>query len=194
MISLYQIAEKCKYVLGGGNLQALTSFVQDAYATVAKQSFYENKANDSSEVDGIFITTFKNIEPLLDLDIDEYFIVVPSSHLRLPHEMGINMVCFMKGNKSPFVRVGAASTGIWANVKANVLGGNQTYYEEGIRMYFPKMDNTTNKEIMLKMTVALDIEDVTAQLNIPPDVVDIIVGMVVQKLSAKEPIKPEYLT
>jgi len=193
MTSIYQIAEKCRLILGKGSIQALTSYVKDAYASVVKASWYENKQNDVSEVDGVFIYTFTDVVPILDISRDQYYIVVPSSYLRLPNEMGINMVCFMKGQSSPFVRLNSGSVGMWANIKANVLGGGQTYFIEGARAYFPKMTSLTNANLMLKMAIALDSVDVEEQLNIPPDVVDSIVTMVVQKIAPKEATKPENL-
>jgi hypothetical protein len=190
MTSIYEIAEKCKYQLGGGNYQALTSFVIDAYATVVKQSFYENKQDGISEVDGEFIYTFGKTTPLvptLDLQTDQYYILIPSSYLRLPHEYGINSVSFMKGASSQFVRVSTGSYGMWENIKAGILGGRQTYYVEASRMYFPKMKTSDVGNILLKIAIGLDNVDIDEPLNISRDLVDQIVNIVVVKFAPKPP-------
>lgn len=202
MVSLYEIAEKCKYQLGSvGDFQALISTVIDSYSTVAKMSFYENKQDGVSEIDGEFIYTFgKNtsLTPSLDLDTDEYYIIIPSSYLRLPCEYGISSVAYMQGQSSQFVRVSTGNAGMWSNIKAGLLGGRQTYYVEGTRMYFPKMKNTTKGNILLKMAVALDDMEkddrIDEPLNISRDVVDQIVAMVVAKFAPpKQPINEKAL-
>ena len=99
MASLYKIAEKCILIVPKVPIQALLSSVVDVYASMSKKEWYENKADGVSEVDGTFIYTFGKSSPLVpevDTDTDLYYITIPSSYLRLPHEMGINSVSFMK--------------------------------------------------------------------------------------------------
>ena len=191
MISLFEISEKCKYQLGGvGDFQALISAVKDAIATAVKASWYENKQDGVSEVDGEFIYTFGKstpLTPILDLQTDEYFIVIPSSYIRLPHEYGINSVALMQGQSSQFIRISTGTSGMWSNIKAGVLGGRQTYYVENTRMYFPKMDNNSVGNILLKLAVGLDLKDVDEPLNISRDLVDQVVSAVVAKFAPTPP-------
>ncbi|MES3018136.1 MAG: hypothetical protein V4721_10165 [Bacteroidota bacterium] len=194
--SIYKIAEKVRDILQKGNLEAIISSCIDCYAIVAKNQFYENKKDGVGEVDGVFIYNFGKTEPLaptLDVSTDMYYIVIPSSYLRLPCEYGINSVSFLKGQTKPFVRVGAGSVGMWVNLKANCLGGHQTYFVEGTQMFFPKMTASTKGNMMLKLTVALDTIDPEQDLNIPPDVAGMIVDMVVEKYRGKPEVKPETL-
>lgn len=192
MTSLYKIAEKCLLIVPKVPVQALLSSVIDVYASLAKKEWYENKADGVSEVDGNFLYTFGKSSPLVpevDTDTELYYITIPSAYLRLPHEMGINTVSFMKEQNYPFVRV--ASMGLWNNLKANVF--KQTYMVEGNRLYFPKMTSVNKGNILLKMAIALDTADVDQQLNIPPNMVDEIVNIVVAKYQPKEPKTPENL-
>ncbi len=189
--SIYGIAERCKLILPGEDIQALTALVIDAYSSQVRLSFYENKNDGVSEIDGAFIFTFKDQVPVLDISTDIYYIVIPSSYLRLPHEMGINMVAFAKGQTKEFIRVGSGSVSMWANLKAGLLGGSQTYLVEGNRMYFPKMTNTTNGNLLLKLAVALDNVDVDEELNIPRSIVDTIVSMVVNKFRPQQAVAPK---
>ena len=192
MTSLYKIAEKCILIVPKVPIQALLSSVVDVYASMAKKEWYENKADGVSEVDGTFIYTFGKSSPLVpevDTDTDLYYITIPSSYLRLPHEMGINNVSFMKEQNFPFVRI--TSTGLWNNLKSNVF--KQTYMVEGNRLYFPKMTSVNKGNILLKMAIALDTADVDQQLNIPPNMVDEIVNIVVAKYQPKKPKTPENL-
>jgi len=185
MTSINKIAEQCKYMLGAGDIQPLIASVIDCYSSAVKREWYENKQDGISEIDGAFIYTFGrdgSLTPMLDLTTDTYYIVIPSSYLRLPAEMGVNQVSFIKGQNKPFIRVGAASVGMWSGLLAGVMGGHQTYYVEGTRMYFPKMTNMTNGNLMLKLSVALDDVDIDEELNIPRSVVDNIVNKLNLKL------------
>ncbi len=191
--SIYKLAEKVRDILGKGDLQALISSCQDAYAIVVKQEWFANMSEGINEIDGAFVYTFKNQEPLWDDDLGEYYMIIPSSYLRLPHEMGINSVSTMRGQDAPFVRISSGSIGMWANLKSNILGGRQTYYIEGIRMYFPKMTITTKGNMLLKMAIALDTVDPEEDLNIPPNVAGMIVDLVVAKYQPKPEVKPDTL-
>lgn len=198
MTSIYKIAEQVCLVTGRmGDIQAITSFVIDAYSSCAKLSWYENKQDGSNSVDGAFIYTFgktESLTPILDLDTDIYFIILPSSFLRLPHEMGINQVSFMKGQNKSFIRIGVGSIGLWANLKASLFGGNQTYFVEGGRIYFPRMTSLDTGNILLKMAIALDNVDIDEELDIPRSMVDMIVNIVVTKLQQKPAGEDKVLT
>lgn len=191
MTSIQKIAEQCKYLLGFGDIQVIIASVIDCYSSAVKKEWYENKAEGISEIDGAFIYTYgkdNSLVPILDLTTDMYYIVIPSSYVRLPGEYGVNSVSFIKGQTKPFVRVGAASVGMWSGLLASVMGGHQTYFVEGTQMFFPKMTNMTNGNMMLKLTVGIDDVDTDKDLNIPRSVVDNIVNMVVQKFGQ---VKPE---
>ncbi len=195
MVSLYKISEKCAVILEKSDPQSLISAVQDAYATVAKMQWYENRADGCQETEGSFLYTFGKVTPLipiLDLQTDEYYIVIPSSYLRLPHEIGINSVSCLKDRKD-FIRI--TSSAIWNGLKASVLGGRQTYRVEGVRMYFPKMTSSDmcGCGLLLKMAIALDTVDSRENLNISPDIQDKIVQMVVAKFAPQVKPIPENL-
>lgn len=178
--SLYYIAEQCNIRLDKIDMQTLIAAVVDAYGTMARNAWYENKAEGISEVDGSFIYTFPDIEPSWDASRDYYYITIPSSYLRLPHEMGINWVSFMKDRRA-FVRI--TSISLWENLKAFALGGKQAYMVEGTKMYFPKMTGANKGNILLKMAIALDTVDARQELNIPPNMVASIIDYVVNQFA-----------
>lgn len=189
MTSLYKISEQVKYLIGAGDIQPILASVIDAYSAAVKKEWYENKADGYAEVDGAFIYTYGKDEPLtpiLDLSTDMYYIVIPSSYLRLPGEYGINYVGYIKGQTKPFVRLGSGSYGMWSNLKSFCLGGAEKYFTEGIQMFFPTMTNMTNGNIMLKLAIALDDVDVDEELNIPRSVVDTIVNIVAAKFAPRK--------
>lgn len=190
MTSIYSIAEKCQVVIGPKvGMQVIISSVVDSYAVCVKKAWFEGKADGDGSISGVFIYPFKNLVPVKDTDYDLFYIDVPSSYLQLPHQMGINSVSFMKGQNDPFILTGAASFGIDNTSLAGCLGGWQTYFVEGSKMYFPKMTqdivNSDGCKILLKLTIALDTVDVEEQLNVPPNIVNDIVVMVSQPYMQK---------
>jgi hypothetical protein len=192
--SLYKIAEEARLILGTdkADIQSIIATTIECYASAVAKEWYQAKAEGVSEVSGIFLVPFKNIVPVLDNDNCMYYITNPSSYVNLPCEYGINFVGYEKEKKG-FVRINAGSLGMFASIKAGILGGGQTYYVEGTRTYFPKMTNLTNGNIMVRYTIAFDSMDVDADLNIPPNVASNIVDMVIAKYAQKTPVIPEKL-
>lgn len=184
MANLYKIAEKARVILEDrATVQILLSFVESAYGNVARKRWFENTQFDEQQVDGVFITTFKGLKPILDLERDMFYIIIPSSYLMLPHQAGINWVANMK-DRTSYVRV--SNWGLYENIKAGIMGGRQVYEVDGNRMYFPKMTKSDSKcELILKLSVALNNVDPYEELNIPVDMEDEIVTMVVSMFIQK---------
>lgn len=184
MISPYKIAEQCRVILEKRvSIQVLIPAVVNAYGYVAKKQWYESTVQDTQEIDGSFIYTFNSIQPLLDCDRDMYYIVLPSTYLILPHEMGVVWVSLMKDKKS-YVRV--QNWGIFEGLKSAVLGGRNPYQIEGNRMWFPKMTNENNGPLLLKLAIAYDSIDPYEGLNIGPNVVNEIINIVVAPYLPKQ--------
>jgi len=193
MTSLYKISEQAIRILGKGEPQEIIELVKQAYSSVAKLQFYENKNDGVSEVNGSFVYTFKNNTPKKDNQLDIYYVDVPSSYLELPHEMGINQVSFLKSQDAPFVRLTSSSLGLFANLKSSVFGGLQPYYVESKRIYFPLMNNVNKGDILIKLAIALNEVDVDEELNISPNIIESIISQVVQLYAPSQEKKPDTL-
>jgi len=185
MTSIYKISEQIIALMAKGEPEEIIQAIRECYATAAKLAWYEGKQNDLSEMDGAFIYSFKNLNPVKDEEVDMWYIDIPSTYVGLPHEMGINQVSYMKGQDSAFVRIGAAGWGIYSGLKSSTMGGLQVYQTENTKMYFPKMTDLEVGPILLKLSVALDAIDVDEEINIPGNIVDTIIGMVLQRYGAK---------
>jgi len=184
MVSPYKIAEQCRVILEKRvSIQVLIPAVINAYGFVAKKQWYESVAQDTQEIDGSFISTFNSIQPILDCDRDMYYIVLPSTYLILPHEIGVVWVSLMKDKKS-YVRV--QNWGIFNGLKSAVMGGRNPYEIEGTRMWFPKMTNETNGPILLKLAIAYDTIDPYDKLNIGPNIINDIIQVVVAPYMNKQ--------
>lgn len=176
-VSLYRVAEQCRVITEKRvHIQVLLASVIDAYGFVAKKQWYENTLQDTMEIDGSFISVFKDIQPILDLDRDLYYIILPSTYLILPHEIGIVWVSHMKDRKS-WVRV--QNWGLFNNLKASLMGDRYVYEIEGNRMWFPKMTKVTSCcPVLLKLAIAYDTIDPYESLNIGPNIVNDIISIV----------------
>jgi hypothetical protein len=197
MTSLLKIAEQAKAILGKGTSQELIEYVKQGYALVAKQQWFEGKQDGTSEINGSFIYSFgksTTLTPAVDSATDEYFIVLPSTYLELPHQFGVQQVSFLNGQNKPFINIGNGGMGLYSGLKAGAMGGNELYYVESTKMYFPRMTVNSTGNILLKLAVALDEVDVDENINIAPNVVRMIVDTVVQQYAAKEPKTPSNLT
>jgi hypothetical protein len=192
MISLLNIAEQCQAILGKGTAQELLQSVRNFYGVSVKTNWFEGKEDGVSEINGSFQYTYKDIKPILDEDLGQYYITIPSSYLELPHQLGINHVSFMKGQDSPFATFATSHFAMFSGLKSSNLGGMQAYSIEGNKMYFPYMDESDIKSkgeiqgILLKMTIGLDDVDVDEQLNISPAIISEIVTSVVTLYQSKE--------
>ena len=177
-VSFYKIAEQARITLKGLSLQVLIEDVKNAYAYIAKKQWYENTAFDETAINGSFVYTFVDQAPLLDISRDIYYIIMPSSYLELPHEMGVVWVSGMKDKKS-WVRV--SNWGIFQGIQASVMGGRMPYEIEGNKMMFPKMTAESAKPVLLKLAIALDAIDPEEELNIAPNIVTDIISLVIQR-------------
>lgn len=187
--SLYKLAEQTKSLVGErAEMQELIESVRQSFGSAVKLLWYENKKNELSEIDGAFVYTFGKdpaIVPELDTRTKQYFIPIPSTYISLPHEMGIVQVSYMESQDAPFARLANGAWGLFAGLKSSELGGVQPFYSEGMKIYFPKMKSTEVGEILLKLSIGLDGIDVRENLNIPLNIQDQIVNMVIQKFNPK---------
>jgi len=98
--------------------------------------------------------------------------------------MGVVWLSHLRDRKS-WVLV--TNWGIFSGILASCMGGRNVYEIEGVKIWFPKM---TAKEselpLLLKLAVALDEIDAEEELNIAPNVVNDIIGVVCQPYMNKE--------
>ena len=185
MVSIYNLAQQITTKTGKGTWQEVEQAVRNAYSAVVKREWYTAKGLDINEINGAFIVSFKNQIPILDTELKQYYITIPSTYLGLPQENGINTVAYMSELDVSFVMCNIATVGRLNSIKAGVMGGIQLFYvandgdNGSMRMYFPRMNNQTALPIFLAFTLALDTYDVDAPLNIPADIQNEIVNMVI---------------
>lgn len=187
--SLFKLAEQVMAVLGKGEPQEIIESVRQSYGTAIKMLYFEGRKNELSELDGSTLYTFgdgdEDLIPELNAKTGKYFLVLPSSVVALPHEMGIAHVSYVKSQDIPFVRIAPVAAGILAGLKSSVLGGHEPFCIRGNNMEFPNMDASSVGPILMVLAVGVDGIDVDEEINVPMDVRDIIVQMAVAKYQPK---------
>ena len=179
-ISLYNLAQQSQKLTGKASWQEVIQATRNAYAYVVKGIWFENKKMDVGTIDGGFIISFPDQQPILDQTTSSYYINISSTYLQLPQESGIVSVSYMSSINTNFVLTNSGTVGRLSRIKAGVMGGRQLYYTDNMRMYFPRMNDATKLPVMVRLAVALDSVDVDSPLNISPNVQAQIVQMVVQ--------------
>jgi hypothetical protein len=198
-ISLFNLSQQVSLKTGKGMSQQVIQDVRNAYATCMKQLWFESKNLDVSEINGTFIFQFPNITPIYDTVLKQYYIEAPSSYIALPQENGINWICYMSEPDLCFVMCNAGTIGRLNQILAGVMGGQQLYYpmfdtlKNKQVFVFPRMTNATCNKIMIRLTLALDTVSTDAPLDIPPNVQDMIVTMVVAKYLPEQPVINEKI-
>jgi hypothetical protein len=188
--SLYKLSEQVIAVLGKGEPQEIIESVRQSYGTAIKMLYFEGRKNELSELDGSTLYTFGDKEgeelmPILNEKTCKYYIVMPSSYVALPHEMGVSHVSYLRSQDLPFVRVSPVGYGVLAGLKSAVLGGHEPYSIQGNNMVFMNMDSLSAGPLLLILSVGVDNISVDEEINVTMDVRDMIVQMVVAKYQPK---------
>jgi hypothetical protein len=196
MTTIFKIAEQCLNRINKGpqgpnediRQQELNIAVYQAFGTVVKGSYFQNKNEGITEINGTFIYSFKNIVPALDTDLEIYTCILPSSYIDLPREIGIQYVGFMQsGNpkqpqSKPMLRVPNNFAAMSQGLAVENLQTRTPFYVEGNNLYFPKMTaDEAKKNLLIKLAVSLEGIDEDTAINIPPEMQAEIIELVVAK-------------
>jgi hypothetical protein len=189
MTSKFRISEQSRRIILGGNPSAndsplpqeLMVFVEQALAYVVKKNLYQNMAQGENDIDGSLVFTFKDVSVAIDTDLDMYYSELPAPFISLPNERGVKLISSMKSQRTPFVRIPNGSLGLFSGLQSDSMDGHNTFFIDGSRVYFPKMDVTNaNENVLIKLVCSLGGIDDFEELSIPPDIELEIVQMTVQ--------------
>lgn len=193
-----KIAEQIQRILYAGNspynrnitVQELMIAINQAFASAVKLNWYNNKNEGVSEVDGAFVYTFKNVPIAKDADLDLFYSVLPSSYVALPHELGIQMVAFMHSQDKPIIRVPNGFQALSRGLAVGNLECRKGFYVDGDRVYYMHVDSgEAEKTVLMRIAVTLDSLEDDQDVNIPPDVVDMIIESTLKRYTLEKQIE-----
>lgn len=199
MINLSTIAEQCRLILSGGKItadfrpseQEMILFARQAFSTLVRLSFFENKKEGDSFVDGGFIYTFDDVEVSKDLNKDLYYSELPSSTIVLPQEIGIYQICPMKNQGDFYIPLRNGFNALMQGLDVGQLEGRFGYYVEGKRIYYTFKPVDAPESVMMKLVVALDQLTGDDMIFMPKDMELMIVQQAVQLYQVEKGIQPD---
>lgn len=186
-----QLAERILLIMYGGDLTKdrvheipdIELAIDSQFAYLMKQNYFTNISLDERNVDGQYVTTFKNIEATLDEERNEYYITKPATYVNLPRCAGIVRISPMKQLDDngipiePFIYTPSGTS--YQSLPCFYLDGRNGYYPEGDKIYFRK---ETKGKLMVKLLVA-GITDI----NLTPDMEDPIISYVLKVYIPQQP-------
>ena len=154
------IAEQAQRIIEGGTPTAdsevrkaeLMIYVDQAFGQMIKQSFYENKAEGVSWLDGGFIYSFVE-EVKEDKVRGMKYIKIPSTYVGLPLGMGIAHVSNVASEFDTFVPANPNFLGLSRGLLVGKLAGRRAYFVENTKMYFI---NTTKQHSLFNASPKRD--------------------------------------
>ncbi len=203
MTSKFKISEQIRRILQSGasgpnasiGMQELIISVSQAFATVVKLSFFANKNDGYSELSGQFIYSFKNVPIVYDEDLTQYYSVLPSSYIDLPHEIGIQFIGLMKsGNTAqsqtePMVRVFNGFPQLARGLALETLQTRKAFYVEGSNIIYLGMTaKLAELNVLMKLAVSLEGIDEDTQISLSPEIQKQIIDMVVAQYMPEKQI------
>ena len=136
----YIIAEQAQRIIQGGTPTSdsevrkdeLVIYVDQAFGQMVKQSFYQNKAEGVSWIDGNFVYSFVE-EVKEDKMLGLSYVRIPSTYVSLPLGMGIHSVSDVKSQFDTFVPTNPNFLGLSRGLLVGNLGGRRGYYVENTK-------------------------------------------------------------
>tara|TARA_R100001463_G_scaffold135376_1_gene198618 strand:- start:4367 stop:4996 length:630 start_codon:yes stop_codon:yes gene_type:complete len=181
------IAEQAQRIIEGGTPTAdsevrkdeLMIYVDQAFGQMIKQSFYQNKAEGVSWLDGGFVYTF--IEEVKEDKIRGMkYIKIPSTYVGLPLGMGIVHVSNVTSEIDTFVPANPNFLGLSRGLLVGNLGGRRGYFIENTKMYFINLKASDCVDnVLIKLAGGIQSEEIDPEVDIPLDMQQALVGFTV---------------
>jgi hypothetical protein len=159
--------------------------VEQALANVIRVRYFEGKAEETGEINGALVNTFRDIPVLEDSELCAYYSEIPARTIDLPHGIDIRLVAAMKDTRRGYVEVPNGFEGLFAGLESYSLAGRIGFYRDGNRLYYVNMNyDKAPKSVVIKMVAGISSLGEDEQLNIPSDMEAQVIQYVVQLYGA----------
>jgi hypothetical protein len=184
----YIIAEQAQRIIQGGTptpdsevrKDELVIYVDQAFGQMVKQSFYQNKAEGVSWIDGTFVYSFVE-EVKKDKMLDMSYIKIPSTYVSLPLGMGIHTVSDVKSQFDTFVPTNPNFLGLSRGLAVGKLGGRRGYYVDNTKMYFINLSPSDCVDnVLVKLAGGIQSDELDPEVDIPLDMQDQLLRLTVE--------------
>jgi hypothetical protein len=184
----YIIAEQAQRIIQGGTptpdsevrKDELVIYVDQAFGQMVKQSFYQNKAEGVSWIDGNFVYSFVE-EVKEDKMLGLSYVRIPSTYVSLPLGMGIHSVSDVKSQFDTFVPTNPNFLGLSRGLLVGNLGGRRGYYVENTKMYFINLSPSDCVDnVLIKLAGGIQSDELDPDVDIPLDMQEQLVRITVE--------------
>tara|TARA_R110001606_G_scaffold391697_1_gene560015 strand:+ start:2544 stop:3173 length:630 start_codon:yes stop_codon:yes gene_type:complete len=184
----YIIAEQAQRIIQGGTptpdsevrKDELVIYVDQAFGQMVKQSFYQNKAEGVSWIDGTFVYSFVQ-EVKEDKMLGMSYIKIPSTYVSLPLGMGIHTVSDVKSQFDTFVPTNPNFLGLSRGLAVGKLGGRRGYYIDNTKMYFINLSpSDCIDNVLVKLAGGIQSDELDPEVDIPLDMQDQLLRLTVE--------------
>jgi len=181
--TIERLAEQALRIINGGDInyeedldeRDLQMYIIQAIGALVKRGFLQSKGTEVGEVDGNLILTFDDI--VVKQDAKGFFATLPSCTVGLMEGRGIHEVGDENG---AFIPTMNGFTSLYEGLDAVKLEGRIGYFPENGTVRFFNESNFKDHTVFMKLTAAYDAIEPDAEISIPLDMQQEIVGLAVQ--------------
>jgi hypothetical protein len=140
-------------------------------------AMFKDKDSNGYEINGEFISVFKNVKVKYDEDCDEYYSDLPAPLISLKDDRGLVRVSEMKSIDNAFAIVGNGSHDVFAILDAHYLNTKTEVYLQGNQIRYRKL-RTGVKEVLVKQVAGISSLDADDPIPVPASMEADLVEMV----------------
>ena len=140
-------------------------------------AMFKDKDSNGYEINGEFITAFKNVEVKFDEDCDEYYSDLPAPLISLKDDRGLVRVSDMKSQDNAYAIVGNGSHDVYSILEVHYLNTKTEVYVQGNQLRYRKIRKGVEK-VMVKMVAGISSLDPDEPIPVPASMEADLVEMV----------------
>jgi len=192
MITKEKIADHIIKSSQGGEIVSYRKIdPREVYESIerARNGVMQAIIDGGNNLDGEFITQYKNVPILNDGDINLKYSTLPTRLISFSGHDGLQQVSPMKNQGESFIKVSSGSQAIYGSLEAAKIGGKTGYYlqrervgtDQSIRIYYINCPFQYDK-VLIKMVASTYDFDEDEALPIPAQYENQLVAMVFQDM------------
>jgi len=150
-----------------------------------ESSMFKSADSNGYEINGDYITPFKNVAVNTDNDTLEKYSELPAPLISLKNNRGLHRVSEMENTEDAFTQVANGSHDVFSILDVHYLNEKTEYYLQGKRIYYRNIRPTVDK-VLIKMVAGISALDLDAPIPIPSIVEDQFVQRIIDMLDEQK--------
>ncbi len=136
------------------------------YASIVAQSFFKDADGNAYDINGDFITAFKNVDVKLDSDRDEKYSDLPTGIISVKDNRGLRQVSSMKDQKTVFTLIPNGALATHFGLESSALNPYTEMYVEGGKIFYVNINKLADK-VLIKMIGSISGLGIDNEIPIP---------------------------